>query len=92
MPPAHAPPDPAETARRHLEAEVNATVKQLMEEFERLASLPPSEAAEPQSFNQRRHRVIRRIWALAHRCIDFGRRHGTPPGSPPSPPPGGAHD
>lgn len=73
--PAPPPPDEHAQARRHLEAEVNATVKQLMAEFETVASLPPTEAAEPQAFNQRRHRVIRRVWNLARRCIEYGLQH-----------------
>lgn len=63
-----------EKARIELEAEVNATIKLVMLEMERLASLPPAEACDPIEFNDRRRALIRKLWNLAKECMRYGAR------------------
>lgn len=63
-----------EKLRGELEAEVSAVIKLVMSEMERLASLPPHEAAEPIQFNQMRNRVIRKLWNLSKECVRYGVR------------------
>lgn len=60
--------------RLKIEKDVNATVKLVMLEMERFASLPPEVANEPMRFNETRHQVIRKIWNLAKECIRYGAR------------------
>jgi hypothetical protein len=60
--------------QRRIEAEVNATIKLLMATMEQLASMPPSEGAQPKVFNELRNQVIRRVWNLAKECIRYGAR------------------
>ena len=58
--------------RKHLENEVNATIKAVMLVCEELAALPPEIASQPETFNATRHALIRRIWNLAKECISYG--------------------
>lgn len=60
--------------QRRIEAEVNATIKQLMGVMEQLASSDPRQGSQPVSFNDLRNQVIRRVWNLAKECIRYGAR------------------
>jgi hypothetical protein len=60
--------------QKAIEAEVSATIKLVMASMEELAALPPDQASEPLVFNERRNRVIRKIWVLAKECIRYGSR------------------
>ena len=55
-----------------LESEVKATIKLIMSTMEELASLPPAQASDPLVFNERRNRVIRKLWNLSKECIRYG--------------------
>lgn len=72
-----------EKHRLEVEQEVNATIKLLMSEMERLAALPPEEACDPVEFNERRHQLIRKVWNLAKECIRYGKRAGQVLGNEP---------
>lgn len=61
-----------EKCEEELRAEVNATIKLIMHEMERLADLPPHEANEPVAFNRARHTLIRKIWNLSKECMRYG--------------------
>lgn len=63
-----------EKLRDEVEREVAATIKLIMLEMERLASMEPHEAANPASFNAMRHVVIRKVWNLSKECIRYGAR------------------
>ena len=58
--------------RDEVEREVAATIKLIMLEMERLASMEPNLAAEPMSFNATRHTVIRKVWNLTKEAIRYG--------------------
>lgn len=58
--------------RAAVEAEVNSTIKLVMGVMEELASMAPIEAADPIGFNERRHKVIRKLWNLSKECIRYG--------------------
>jgi hypothetical protein len=47
-----------------LERDVSATIKLILTEMEQLAGLPPAIAAEPYALQDRRKRVVRKIWSL----------------------------
>lgn len=61
-----------EKLQAEVESEVKATIKLVMCEMERLASLPPDEAVEPVTFNRSRQIVIRKLWNLSKECIRYG--------------------
>lgn len=61
-------------SQQRIEAEVNATIKQLMGVMEQLAGMDPAEVAQPVVFNDLRNQVIRRVWNLAKECIRYGAR------------------
>lgn len=61
-----------EKLKSEVEREVSATIKFVMSELERLASLPPEVACEPVAFNRARHLVIRKLWTLSKECIRYG--------------------
>lgn len=46
------------------ERDVAALIKYVLSEMETLAGLPPEEACEIYSFQDRRREVVRRIWTL----------------------------
>jgi len=58
--------------QHELESEVKATIKLVMTTMEELASMPPAEAGSPLAFNERRNRVIRKLWNLSKECIRYG--------------------
>lgn len=64
--------------RTEIEAEVNATIKLIMNTMEELAALPPDLAGNPISFNDRRHQIIRKIWNLTKECMRYGARSVQP--------------
>lgn len=47
-----------------LDRETNALIKLILSDMEELAAMAPAEAAHPYELEQRRTRVIRRIWRL----------------------------
>lgn len=51
---------------------MNATVKLIMSTMEEIASLPPAQASDPALFNDKRNRIIRKVWNLAKECIRYG--------------------
>jgi hypothetical protein len=55
-----------------VEQEVNATVKLIMSTLEELAAMPPASASDPALFNDKRNRIIRKVWNLAKECIRYG--------------------
>ena len=55
-----------------VEQEVNATVKLIMSTMEEMAALPPIQASNPALFNDKRNRIIRKVWNLAKECIRYG--------------------
>jgi hypothetical protein len=55
-----------------VEQEVNATIKLIMSTMEELAAMPPELASDPVAFNDRRIRLIRKVWNLAKECIRYG--------------------
>lgn len=55
-----------------VEHEVNATVKLIMASMEELAALPPHEASRPDFFNEKRNRIIKKVWNLAKECMKYG--------------------
>lgn len=55
--------------RDQLERDANSLIKLVLSEMETLAGLEPAEAAEPYAFEERRRRVVRKIWALLKDCI-----------------------
>lgn len=57
-----------------LEKECNSTVKLVLLEMEALAALPPEQAGEPYAFQERRQRVVRKIWLLFKECMLNGTR------------------
>lgn len=50
--------------KSQLEKDTNAAIKLILSEMELLAALPPEIASEPYSFEERRRKVVRRIWNL----------------------------
>lgn len=52
-----------------LERDVGALIKATMLEIEEAASQAPEIAAHPHALEQRRKRVIKRIWDLARTCM-----------------------
>lgn len=61
-----------EKLQSEVESEVKSAIKLVMCEMERLASLPPDQAAEPVTFNRARNAVIRKLWNLSKECIRYG--------------------
>lgn len=53
-----------------LEKECNSTIKFVLIEMETLAALPPAIASDPYTFQERRQRVVRRLWALFKECTN----------------------
>lgn len=52
------------TPQEALEKDVNAAVKQLLNEMEIAARTPPVDACEPYACDDRRKKVIRIVWSL----------------------------
>lgn len=44
--------------------DVQASIKAVLSDMERLAALPPDEACNPLLFDEARRRVVRRFWQL----------------------------
>jgi hypothetical protein len=65
-----------EKTLKQLEAEAQATIKLIMVEMETLASQPPAQACEPDAFNERRRRVVRKIWGLFKLALQAGQERG----------------
>jgi hypothetical protein len=55
-----------------LEKDVNAALKLILSEMEMLAALPPEIASEPYAFEERRRKVVRRIWDLYKDILNYG--------------------
>lgn len=53
-----------------LERDANMTIRAIMLEIEEAASEEPSVAAHPYRLQERRTRVIKRIWALVRRKLE----------------------
>lgn len=47
-----------------LQRDVAATIKLILTELETVAGLAPDVACHPVAFDERRRRVVRKIWAL----------------------------
>ncbi len=47
-----------------LRKDVSAAIKLILTEMETLAGLPPEQAFHPVEFDERRRRVVRRLWQL----------------------------
>jgi len=60
-----------------LEKECNSTVKLVLIEMETLAAMPPEVASDPYEFQERRQRVVRRIWSLFKECMTYANGRGT---------------
>jgi hypothetical protein len=58
-----------------LDRDTNALIKLVLLDMEELASLPPAMAAHPYELEQRRKRVIRRIWQLVKDFKDAAHEH-----------------
>jgi hypothetical protein len=58
--------------REQLEKECAATIKLILSEMETLASMPPAAAGEPDGFDERRRRVVRKVWHLFKECLTYG--------------------
>lgn len=56
---------------QQLEKEVNALLKLMLSELETCAALPPEEACDPYTFNERRHRLVRKTWNLFKEALCF---------------------
>ena len=56
--------------REQLEKECQSTVKLVLIEMEQLASMEPKDAGEPYGFEQRRQRVVRKIWSLFKEALN----------------------
>jgi hypothetical protein len=62
-----------------LEREANAVIKLVLSEMELLAAMDPDEACDPYTYNERRRRVVRKIWSLfkeAMNCAPNSSSHG----------------
>lgn len=66
----------ADKRTEEIQAEINATLKLLLSEIEEVAAQDPSTACDPVTFNARRRRVIRRVWATMKECVRYGRDVG----------------
>lgn len=60
--------------RDQLERDCAAALKFVLSEMERLAAMPPKEAAEPYAFNERRRQVMRRLWTLWKEALAYDPR------------------
>lgn len=58
-----------------IEQDVNALIKLVLTEMEMLASMEPEQARHPYEMDQRRRRVVRRIWALVKTVKETPREH-----------------
>jgi hypothetical protein len=56
---------------QQLEKECNSAIKLILLEMETLAALPPEQASSPVVFNERRERVIRKVWGLFKECLVY---------------------
>ena len=63
------------STRANLEKEARALVKLVLSFMEEAAALPPEKAAEPIQFNERRRIVMRKIWNLYKRCVNYDPRN-----------------
>lgn len=52
-----------------LERDANAAVKALLFEVEEASSLPPDQALHPYVLEERRKRIVRRVWGLVKRAM-----------------------
>ena len=52
-----------------LQRDTNATIKAILSEMEKLASLPPEQALAPDVFGECRRNVVKRLWSLSRRCM-----------------------
>lgn len=59
-----------------LEKECNSTIKLVLIEMEALAALPPAQASDPYEFQERRQRVVRRMWSLFKECLAYANDTG----------------
>lgn len=59
-----------------LERDVGALIKAVLFEIEEAASQPPEVAANPAALEQRRKRVIARIWMVARTCMALLEKRG----------------
>jgi hypothetical protein len=59
--------------RTRTEREVGATIKLVLSIMEELAALDPTVACEPYFFEERRERIMRRLWIMAEACKRDGR-------------------
>lgn len=53
-----------------LEKDANMTIKAIMNEVEEAASESPEIAAHPYKLQERRQRIIKRIWALVRKKME----------------------
>ena len=60
--------------RQQLEKDANALVKLLLFEMEYLAATDAEVAAEPYAFDERRRRMVRKIWNLVKECLAYDPR------------------
>lgn len=61
---------------QQLEKDANSTIKLVLSEMEALAGMPPEQAGEPYSFDERRRRVVRKIWQLFKEAVVYERING----------------
>jgi len=59
--------------RDQLEKDIQATVKLVLTEMETLAAMDPTKASEPYGFEERRRRVIRKLWTTFKECLSYER-------------------
>ena len=64
----------AAKTRKQLEADTGALLKMVFSELERLASMPPEQAAHPYTLEPIRARLMRRIWSLFKASINYDPR------------------
>lgn len=61
---------------QQLEKDANSTIKLVLSEMEALAGMPPEHAGEPYAFDERRRRVVRKIWQLFKEAVVYERVNG----------------
>lgn len=54
-----------------LRKDASATIKLILTELEEVALLPPEQACHPVLFDERRRRIVRRIWQLYKEVLQY---------------------